>query len=163
MSGSGPGGLQFEINVTPLVDVVLVLLIIFMVIVPLTLRGYDVDIAGRAIETAAPPPRREQVVLGIDVAACPLVQPPGRAGLPRDCRVRVNDALIPVTALGPRIAEIFASRRPEDRVLFLDVQEQLNYEGVMRVIDLARSGVPGLRIGLVVAAGGGERQRPQAI
>ena len=44
---NGSGGFQSEINVTPLVDVVLVLLIIFMVIIPLTMRGYDVDIPGR--------------------------------------------------------------------------------------------------------------------
>ena len=42
--GNGDG-LQAEINVTPLVDVVLVLLIIFMVIIPLSMRGYDVAIS----------------------------------------------------------------------------------------------------------------------
>ena len=42
MNAGGSGGLQSEINVTPLVDVVLVLLIICMVIVPLTLHGYEV-------------------------------------------------------------------------------------------------------------------------
>ena len=39
-----PGKMQAAINITPLVDVVLVLLIIFMVIVPLLMQGYDIDI-----------------------------------------------------------------------------------------------------------------------
>ena len=42
--GDSGSGLQSEINITPLVDVVLVLLIIFMVVVPLLMQGYDVDI-----------------------------------------------------------------------------------------------------------------------
>ena len=50
--GSG-SSLQSEINITPLVDVVLVLLIIFMVVVPLLMQGYDVDIP-RPSSDAAP-------------------------------------------------------------------------------------------------------------
>ena len=42
--GDSGSSLQSEINITPLVDVVLVLLIIFMVVVPLLMQGYDVDI-----------------------------------------------------------------------------------------------------------------------
>ncbi len=45
-SGSGSGGLKSEINVTPLVDVVLVLLIIFMVVTPMLQRGKDVKLPG---------------------------------------------------------------------------------------------------------------------
>ncbi len=52
-NGGGPGSdLQSEINITPLVDVVLVLLIIFMVVVPLLLKGYDVGIPRASAETA---------------------------------------------------------------------------------------------------------------
>ena len=50
--GSG-SSLQSEINITPLVDVVLVLLIIFMVVVPLLMEGYDVDIPRASADTSA--------------------------------------------------------------------------------------------------------------
>ena len=46
-------GLQSEINITPLVDVVLVLLIIFMVVVPLLMEGYDVDIPRASADKSA--------------------------------------------------------------------------------------------------------------
>jgi biopolymer transport protein TolR len=142
------GGLQSEINVTPLVDVVLVLLIIFMVIVPLTLRGYDVDIPGEA--SGAPPPERdeEQVLLSIEPEGCPVTEPP-EAGLPRPCHVRVNDEEVAIEDLSRRVAEIFENRHGPDRVLFLAAHDSLNYEGVMRIVDVARSGVEDLRIGVV--------------
>jgi biopolymer transport protein ExbD len=149
MSMNGASGLQSEINVTPLVDVVLVLLIIFIVIMPLTLRGYDVGLAGQTAVVPQDQPVPEQVVLAIDMAGCALSGPPGPSGLPADCRVRVNDRELPVAELPRRLAEIYAGRPPADRVLFLAAQERLNYEGVMRILDLARSGVEGLRIGMV--------------
>ena len=152
MNGSDSGVYNSEINVTPLVDVVLVLLIIFMMIVPLTLRGYDVDIPGEAV--AAPPTEQhvEQIVLEITVAACPVVEPPETAGLPLDCTVLLNEEAVPVAGLAQRVNEIFATRAPSDSVLFLAADARLNYEGVMRIVDVARSGVAHLRIGLVTRA-----------
>jgi biopolymer transport protein ExbD len=148
MDGGNPNnGFQSEINVTPLVDVVLVLLIIFMVIVPLTMRGYDVDIPGETIVSAESEKADEQFVLTIGVADCPVVEPPQDQGLPSDCRVRINDEDLAIADLAGRVTELF-SRRPEP-VLFLAADEELNYEGVMRIIDVARSGVDGLRIGMV--------------
>ncbi len=143
------GKVQSGINVTPLVDVVLVLLIIFMIIVPLTMRGYDVDVPGESVVASSDAPRDEQVVMEIDLNSCPVMEPPGADGLPADCSVRINDEDVPVTGLAARIGETFARRKPADRVLFLAAHERLNYEAVMRIVDVARSGSEGLRIGLV--------------
>ena len=150
LNGGASGGFQAEINVTPLVDVVLVLLIIFMVILPLTLRSYEMDIPGEAaVETAIEPDEAEQIVLAIEVDNCPMVAPPEQPGLPVGCRVRINDETFPVTELGYRVQEIFQPRQPEDRVLFLAAESALNYEGVMRIVDAAKNSVAGLRMGLV--------------
>jgi len=149
MNAGGAGGFQSEINVTPLVDVVLVLLIIFMVIVPLTMRGYDVDIPGESVSAVPAEPSHEQVVLAIDLNGCPVTEQPEAEGLPQGCSVRINDEAVAVTDLSRRIAEIFGDRDEPDRVLFLAAHERLNYEAVMRIVDVAKSGVEGLRIGMV--------------
>jgi biopolymer transport protein ExbD len=88
-------------------------------------------------------------VLAMDVTSCPVMEPPETEGLPGSCRVRINDERVAVTDLADRVAEIFATREGPDRVLFLAANERLNYEGVMRIVDVAKSRVEGLRIGLV--------------
>ena len=149
MNVGNDGGFASEINITPLVDVVLVLLIIFMVIVPVMMRGYEMDIPGETVATAAPEDRPEQIVLSIDLAACLMLEPVESPGLPADCTVRLNDDSVAVADLAGRVSETFTSREPADRVLFLAAHDRLNYEGVMRILDSARSGVEGLRVGLV--------------
>jgi biopolymer transport protein ExbD len=142
-------GLQSEINVTPLVDVVLVLLIIFMVIVPLTLHGYDVDIPTASPDTPRVESAEQQVVLSIERAGCPALDAPGGAGLPAGCRVQVNDDDVRVEDLPRHVATIFQARELPERVLFLSVDQELNYEAVMRIVDSTKSAVEGLRIAVV--------------
>jgi len=149
MNVGGGGGYESEINVTPLVDVVLVLLIIFMMIVPVMVRGYDVDVPGETVAAPYDEDRVEQIVMTIDLTACPLVEPVADDGLPGDCTVRLNEEEVAVTDLASRIHETFADRHGEDRVLFLAANDRLNYEGVMRILDVAKSGADDLRIGLV--------------
>ena len=147
INGGAPGSeLQSEINITPLVDVVLVLLIIFMVVVPLLLKGYDANIARTSTDGPPAQSAELQVVLSLGVTACPILQPPIGDGLPADCRVNLSGQEIPVADLGARVAEMMAPRPVDGRVLFLAADPRLNYEAVLRIVDLAKSGVDDLTI-----------------
>ena len=138
--------LQSEINITPLVDVVLVLLIIFMVVVPLLLQGYDVDIPRASADIKPVEAVESQLILSIGPTACPILEPPAGEGLPANCHVTLNDEQIPAAELSARVAENLGARPMEQRVLFLAADDRLNYEGVLRIIDLAKSGVEDLKI-----------------
>ena len=138
--------LQSEINITPLVDVVLVLLIIFMVVVPLLMQGYDVDIPRSSADAVPASSADSQLILSIGPAACPIVDPIAGEGLPAECRVTLADQKIPATDLPQRVAEILGGQPAEKRVLFLAADDRLNYEGILRIIDLAKSGVEDLKI-----------------
>jgi biopolymer transport protein ExbD len=142
--GDSGSSLQSEINITPLVDVVLVLLIIFMVVVPLLMEGYDVDIPRASADTAQV--AQNQLILNIDSATCPILRPPAEEGIPKDCQLTLAGQMIPASELSARVAENLGGRPVEQRALFLAVDDRLNYEGVLRIIDLAKSNVEGVKI-----------------
>jgi biopolymer transport protein ExbD len=149
-SGDESGSsLQSEINITPLVDVVLVLLIIFMVVAPMLLEGYDVDIPQASHETVPTEAEATQVVLAIGAKQCPIFAPPAGEGVPADCRVSLDAVEIPANELPERAAEILSDRPEDQRVLFLAVDDQLNYEAVLRIVDSVKSSIGGLRIEFV--------------
>jgi biopolymer transport protein ExbD len=138
--------LQSEINITPLVDVVLVLLIIFMVVVPLLMQGYDVDIPRTAAAAAPAQTQESRLLLTIEPTACRVLEPLAGEGLPADCSVILADQKIPATELTARVAEILGSQPTEKRVLFLAADDRMNYEGVLRILDLAKAGVQELKV-----------------
>jgi biopolymer transport protein TolR len=142
----GGSDLQSDINITPLVDVVLVLLIIFMVVVPLLIEGYNVDMPRSSTDAVSAQSAESQLILSIAPSACRILQPPAGEGVPEDCSVTLADQKIPATELPARVAEILGGQPPEKRVLFLAADDRLNYEGVLRIIDLARSRVEDLKI-----------------
>ena len=150
MNGGGSdSGLQSEINITPLVDVVLVLLIIFMVVVPMMLHGYDVSIPQASSQTLPAEAEMSQVVLAVGEKNCQMFEPPAGEGLPANCRVSLDAREIPVTDLPVRVAEALSGRPKDQRVLFLAADDRLNYEVILRIVDLAKSGVEDLRIEFV--------------
>ncbi len=138
--------LQSEINVTPLVDVVLVLLIIFMVVVPLLLQGYDANIARTSANPEPAQAEESQLILSIVPTACRILEPPAGDGLPADCRVTLADREIPAADLPASVAMILGDQPAEKRVLFLAADNRLNYEGVLRIVDLAKSNIDDLTI-----------------
>jgi len=145
-SSDSGSGLQSEINITPLVDVVLVLLIIFMVVVPLLMQGYNVDIPRASGQPAAAQAAESRLILSIAPTGCRILQPPPGEGLPADCQVILANQKIPATELPARVAGILGGQPTEKRVLFLDADDRLNYEGVLRIVDLAKSDVEDLKI-----------------
>jgi biopolymer transport protein ExbD len=149
--GDSGSSLQSEINITPLVDVVLVLLIIFMVVVPLLMQGYDVNIPKTSTNAAPAQAQESRLVLLISPGACRIAGSSAGNGLPADCSVMLGDQKIAATELPARVGQILGSRPPEKRVLFLAADDRMNYEGVLRILDLAKSSVDDLKVEFITA------------
>ncbi|HZS06895.1 MAG TPA: biopolymer transporter ExbD [Blastocatellia bacterium] len=112
---------QPVINVTPLIDVLLVLLIIFMVISPTKPRRFAAQIPEKNSSEASPP--MPSVV--VNVAA--------------DGSLRLNDREMKSDELEAELTRLMNERPTEDRNVFISGAPSLSYQAVVRVIDLAKS------------------------
>jgi biopolymer transport protein ExbD len=113
------------------------------------MEGYNVDIPRSSADAVPAQSAELQLVLGIAPASCSILEPPAGNGVPADCKVTLADQQIPAADLPDRVAQILGGEPPEKRVLFLAADDRLNYEGVLRIIDLAKSGVEDLKIEFV--------------
>lgn len=120
-NGAGTGIAVSEINVTPLIDVLLVLLIIFMVIVPVTPKGLDALIpqAPKA-DSVEPPPG----TIVVSVVANGKGEP----------SYLINQEVIPKADIEARLVQIFASRH--DRTMFVKADNAMEFSRVAEVIDM---------------------------
>ena len=134
MAVGGPGGgPKSDINMTPMIDVLLVLIIIFMVITPLTPKGLE------ALVPQPPPPGQKEtasdqrtVVISID----------------GDHKMMINAEATDENNLGRRLEEIFKTRA--ERVVFVRGDPSIDYSWVATAIDIAH-GVGIDKVGLMTA------------
>ncbi len=120
MSVGGGSGAKADINMTPMIDVLLVLIIIFMVITPLTPKG---------LEALVPqPPKADQPQTQADQRTVVIV-------INRDKSMSINQEPTDEQRLGPRLEEIFKTRA--ERVVFVRGDNDLEYQYVAKAIDIA--------------------------
>jgi biopolymer transport protein ExbD len=115
------------------------------------MQGYDVNIPKTSTNATPAQSQESKLILIISATTCGIVKPSAGEGLPTDCRVILGDQKIAATELPARVGDILGSRPPEKRVLFLAADDRLNYEGVLRILDLAKSGVEDLKVEFITS------------
>lgn len=123
-SGGGNKRIKPQMNITPLVDVVLVLLIIFMVVTPLLTKQLWLNVPPKVEEETPPPP--------------PGTLPPLVLTVERDGATKVNGELIERAQLAQRLLRMVNAR--PDKVVFFDADSTLPYGSALEVMDLVRGG-----------------------
>ena len=121
MQVGGGGSLRSDINVTPLVDVVLVLLIIFMVITPVVQMGYLVRVPPKAPAGVPPSALQDQIILRL---------------MP-NAQIYINKDAVPTEQFPQRVHEIMHGNT--SKMVFFQGAPDNDYETTMRFLDMARA------------------------
>ncbi|MFL6197600.1 MAG: ExbD/TolR family protein [Thermoanaerobaculia bacterium] len=120
MNVGASGGPKSDINITPLVDVVLVLLIIFMVITPIVQMGYAVQVPPK-VETSVPMPQdSNQVIVRLDAEGRPWI----------------NKQMLSMSDFPAKLREVLTGR--SSKVIFFAADGELEYDRVAQFMDVCR-------------------------
>jgi biopolymer transport protein TolR len=133
MQVGGSGSMRSDINVTPLVDVVLVLLIIFMVITPVVQMGYLVKVPPKAPANLPPSAIQDQIVLRL---------------MP-EARIFINKDEVPADQFPQKIRDVLHGN--SSKMIFFQGSPENDYETTMKFLDLARTN-GAKNIGIIVEA-----------
>ncbi|HEX3580178.1 MAG TPA: biopolymer transporter ExbD [Thermoanaerobaculia bacterium] len=120
MQVGGSGSLRSDINVTPLVDVVLVLLIIFMVITPVVQMGYLVRVPPKAPANLPPSAVQDQIILRL---------------MPNNV-IFINKEEVPEANFPSRVHDILHGNT--SKMVFFSGSRDVDYEATMKFLDMAR-------------------------
>ncbi len=120
VGGGGESKTRPNINMTPLIDVLLVLLIIFMVITPITPKGLEALVPQPNEDQQQEQPNARTVVVSVDA----------------DRRIMINRDPSNLNALEENLRDIFKTRA--ERVMFVRGARELDYQDVARVIDIGK-------------------------
>ena len=118
--GGAKGGVKSDINVTPLVDVMLVLLIIMMLVAPMLQKGVDVKLP-QAANTTDKPETQGQTVVGIQA----------------NKQIFLNSVPVRPADLGSRVADLMESQ--SEKVVLIKADEDVDYGTVMETMDNLRA------------------------
>jgi biopolymer transport protein TolR len=124
MGGGSTGGLNSDINVTPMIDILLVLLITFMAITPVAPKGMNALVPQPPKSPQQEQPNDDTIV--VQVTARPGTTP----------AYKINDSDFAHDALEPKLAEIFAIRA--NKVFFIKGTPDVDYGYIAEVIDMGR-------------------------
>jgi len=117
----GQKGVRSDMNVTPLIDVLLVLLIIFMVVTPLMMMQERLDVPKKAEVDLPPDVTQDQVVLTYT----------------KDREVYLNHTKVEQALLAKKLEDIYKNRR--EKTIFLNIDPEANYGEAVSVIDTTRN------------------------
>ena len=118
--GGSKGGVKSDINVTPLVDVMLVLLIIMMLVAPMLQKGVDVTLP-KAANTTDKPETQGQTVVGIQA----------------NKTIFLNSVPVRPSDLGSRVADLMETQ--SEKIVLIKADEDVDYGTVMETMDNLRA------------------------